>query len=117
MQGQFAVHSPASAETIESRQEVINRAFARDDYLGGGERRKSVLSARVNGCPFSDGARLSIPQFVCFQGIRENHLTGITLQSVRGSWEIALFVVFVTIGVLNRKRPRIHRPMMLSPAW
>jgi hypothetical protein len=27
--------------------------------------------------------------------------------------EIALFVVFVTIGVLNRKRPRIHRPMML----
>ena len=27
--------------------------------------------------------------------------------------EIALFVVFITIGVLNRKRPRIHRPMML----
>jgi len=27
--------------------------------------------------------------------------------------EIALFAVFVTIGVLNRKRPRIHRPMML----
>lgn len=27
--------------------------------------------------------------------------------------EIALFVVFVTTGVLNRKRPRIHRPMML----
>ena len=27
--------------------------------------------------------------------------------------EIALFTVFVTIGVLNRKRPRIHRPMML----
>lgn len=27
--------------------------------------------------------------------------------------EIALFVVFVTIGVLNRKRPRIHRPMMV----
>ena len=27
--------------------------------------------------------------------------------------EIALFSVFVTIGVLNRKRPRIHRPMML----
>ena len=27
--------------------------------------------------------------------------------------EITLFVVFVTIGVLNRKRPRIHRPMML----
>lgn len=27
--------------------------------------------------------------------------------------EIALFVVFVAIGVLNRKRPRIHRPMML----
>jgi len=27
--------------------------------------------------------------------------------------EIALYVVFVTIGVLNRKRPRIHRPMML----
>ena len=27
--------------------------------------------------------------------------------------EIALFVVFVTIGALNRKRPRIHRPMML----
>jgi hypothetical protein len=27
--------------------------------------------------------------------------------------EIVLFAVFVTIGVLNRKRPRIHRPMML----
>lgn len=27
--------------------------------------------------------------------------------------EIALYVVFVTIGVLNRKRPRLHRPMML----
>jgi hypothetical protein len=27
--------------------------------------------------------------------------------------EIALFAVFVTIGVLNRTRPRIHRPMML----
>ena len=27
--------------------------------------------------------------------------------------EIVLFVVFVAIGVLNRKRPRIHRPMML----
>ncbi len=27
--------------------------------------------------------------------------------------EIVLYVVFVTIGVLNRKRPRIHRPMML----
>ena len=27
--------------------------------------------------------------------------------------EIALFVVFAAIGVLNRKRPRIHRPMML----
>jgi hypothetical protein len=27
--------------------------------------------------------------------------------------EIALFVAFFTIGVLNRKRPRIHRPMML----
>ncbi|MGA9801501.1 MAG: hypothetical protein WBQ68_20950 [Terriglobales bacterium] len=27
--------------------------------------------------------------------------------------EIALYVVFVVIGVLNRKRPRIHRPMML----
>jgi hypothetical protein len=27
--------------------------------------------------------------------------------------EIALFAVFVTIGVLNRRRPRIHRPMML----
>ena len=27
--------------------------------------------------------------------------------------EIALFTVFVTIGVLNRKRPRVHRPMML----
>ena len=27
--------------------------------------------------------------------------------------EIALFAVFVTMGVLNRKRPRIHRPMML----
>ncbi len=27
--------------------------------------------------------------------------------------EIALFATFVTIGVLNRKRPRIHRPMML----
>src|SRR5215469_10787955 len=25
--------------------------------------------------------------------------------------EIALYVVFVAIGVLNRKRPRIHRPM------
>ncbi|HVP49853.1 MAG TPA: hypothetical protein VMT56_01390, partial [Candidatus Bathyarchaeia archaeon] len=30
-----------------------------------------------------------------------------------GYAEIALFVVFVVIGVLNRKRPRIHRPMML----
>jgi hypothetical protein len=27
--------------------------------------------------------------------------------------EIALFATFVTMGVLNRKRPRIHRPMML----
>ena len=27
--------------------------------------------------------------------------------------EIALFVLFVTIGVLNRRRPRIHRPIML----
>jgi hypothetical protein len=27
--------------------------------------------------------------------------------------EIALFVTFVAIGVLNRKRPRIHRPMMV----
>lgn len=27
--------------------------------------------------------------------------------------EIALYTTFVTIGVLNRKRPRIHRPMML----
>jgi hypothetical protein len=27
--------------------------------------------------------------------------------------EIALFVAFVTIGVLNRKHPRVHRPMML----
>jgi hypothetical protein len=27
--------------------------------------------------------------------------------------EIALYVAFVTVGVLNRKRPRIHRPMML----
>lgn len=27
--------------------------------------------------------------------------------------EIVLFTVFVTIGVVNRKRPRIHRPMML----
>lgn len=27
--------------------------------------------------------------------------------------EIALFAVFVTLGVLARKRPRIHRPMML----
>jgi hypothetical protein len=27
--------------------------------------------------------------------------------------EIALYVVFVAVGVLNRKRPRIHRPMML----
>ncbi|MGB6973747.1 MAG: hypothetical protein WBD67_03590 [Terracidiphilus sp.] len=27
--------------------------------------------------------------------------------------EIALFLVFFTIGLLNRKRPRIHRPMML----
>jgi len=27
--------------------------------------------------------------------------------------EIALFVAFVSIGVLNRKRPRVHRPMML----
>jgi len=27
--------------------------------------------------------------------------------------EIALYVVFVTVGVLNRRRPRIHRPMML----
>jgi len=30
-----------------------------------------------------------------------------------GYTEIALFVVFAAIGVLNRKRPRIHRPMML----
>ena len=30
-----------------------------------------------------------------------------------GCTEIALFVVFAAIGVLNRKRPRIHRPMML----
>ena len=27
--------------------------------------------------------------------------------------EIALFVTFAAIGVLNRKRPRIHRPMMV----
>jgi hypothetical protein len=27
--------------------------------------------------------------------------------------EIVLFVAFVTIGILNRKRPSIHRPMML----
>ena len=27
--------------------------------------------------------------------------------------EIALYVVFVAVGVLNCKRPRIHRPMML----
>jgi hypothetical protein len=27
--------------------------------------------------------------------------------------EVALFAAFITIGVLNRKRPRIHRPMML----
>jgi hypothetical protein len=27
--------------------------------------------------------------------------------------EIALFVVFAAIGVLNRKQPRVHRPMML----
>ena len=27
--------------------------------------------------------------------------------------EIALFAIFFTIGVLNRKRPRVHRPMML----
>ena len=27
--------------------------------------------------------------------------------------EMALFVVFFTIAVLNRKKPRIHRPMML----
>lgn len=27
--------------------------------------------------------------------------------------EIVLYVVFVVIGVLNRKRPRIHRPMMM----
>jgi hypothetical protein len=27
--------------------------------------------------------------------------------------EIALFAAFVTMGVLNRKRPRVHRPMML----
>lgn len=27
--------------------------------------------------------------------------------------EIALFVAFVAIGVMNRKRPRIHRPMMV----
>jgi hypothetical protein len=27
--------------------------------------------------------------------------------------EIALFVTFVAIGVLNRKRPRVHRPMMV----
>lgn len=27
--------------------------------------------------------------------------------------EVALYVAFVAIGVLNRKRPRIHRPMML----
>ena len=27
--------------------------------------------------------------------------------------EIALFAAFVTLGVLNRKRPRIHRPIML----
>jgi len=27
--------------------------------------------------------------------------------------EIALFVTFVAIGLFNRKRPRVHRPMML----
>jgi len=27
--------------------------------------------------------------------------------------EIAMYLTFVTIGVVNRKRPRIHRPMML----
>lgn len=27
--------------------------------------------------------------------------------------EIALFAVFIAIGVLNRTRPRVHRPMML----
>jgi hypothetical protein len=27
--------------------------------------------------------------------------------------EIVLFATFVTIGALNRKRPRIHRPMMM----
>jgi hypothetical protein len=27
--------------------------------------------------------------------------------------ELALFVTFVAIGVLNRKRPRVHRPMMM----
>lgn len=27
--------------------------------------------------------------------------------------EIAMYTVFVTIGVLNRRRPRLHRPMML----
>ncbi|MDT8070783.1 MAG: hypothetical protein ROO76_21695 [Terriglobia bacterium] len=27
--------------------------------------------------------------------------------------EMALFATFVTLGVINRKRPRIHRPMML----
>lgn len=27
--------------------------------------------------------------------------------------EIAFYVVFVAIGVLNRKQPRVHRPMML----
>lgn len=27
--------------------------------------------------------------------------------------EMVLFVVFFTIGVLNRKRPQVHRPMML----
>ncbi len=27
--------------------------------------------------------------------------------------EIAMYTVFVTVGVLARKRPKIHRPMML----
>jgi hypothetical protein len=27
--------------------------------------------------------------------------------------EVALFVTFVAVGVLNRKRPRVHRPMMM----
>jgi len=31
--------------------------------------------------------------------------------------EIAMYLTFVTIGVVNRKRPRIHRPMMLLAAW